>query len=84
MTDAPATHVRFTWQPDDSDAPETLTAYMTRAHAAELRDLIADPAALGEAVMWIPTLLDSEPMGAPFRNRLFRVARITHVDIPED
>lgn len=73
------TLVRLTWQPDDSDA-ETMTADLPAARVSELQVLLADPATnFGEAAMWIPVRLDTEPRAAAFTKRLFRLARITAV-----
>jgi hypothetical protein len=73
------TLVRLTWQPDDSVA-ETMTADLPAARVGELQALLADPDTdFGEAAMWIPVRLDTEPPGAPFMKRLFRLSRITAV-----
>ncbi|MWA08813.1 DUF1653 domain-containing protein [Streptomyces sp. BA2] len=61
-----------------------MAADLPAARIRELQDLLADPTAdFGEAAMWIPVRLDTEPRNAPFAKRLFRLARITAV-ISED
>lgn len=75
------TTLRLTWQPGDSNTPETMTAAMSPARAAELQQLLADGTDFGETAMWIDVRLDSEPPHAPFMPRLFRLARITEIEV---
>ncbi|MEU7737859.1 hypothetical protein AB0B51_33160 [Streptomyces griseus] len=63
----------LTWQPDDTDQPETVTIDMPAHLVADLQHLIDARHDFGDAVAWIPTRDDA---GA-YIPRLFRLARIT-------
>ncbi|MDJ0342224.1 hypothetical protein QMK19_03360 [Streptomyces sp. H10-C2] len=68
---------RFTWQPDDTDGPETITVDLPTERIEEMRQLIGTPAwANSEAATWIPCRTGP---GAPVKKWLFRLARITAI-----
>ncbi|MGP3752181.1 hypothetical protein [Streptomyces sp. IBSNAI001] len=68
----------LTWQPDDTDQPETVTVDMPWARLVELRQLLAAGADFGDTVMWISTRNDD----GTYTPRLFRLARITATEEP--
>lgn len=63
----------LTWQPTDTDQPETVTIDMPAHWIADLQHLIDTKHDLGDAVAWIPV---RDTTGA-YTPRLFRLARIT-------
>jgi hypothetical protein len=69
---------RLTWQPDDTDQPETLTVDMPANRVSELQTLLAADAYFGDTVMWIPTRSED----GTYTPRLFRLARITAIEEP--
>ncbi|WP_405391090.1 hypothetical protein OG596_26480 [Streptomyces sp. NBC_01102] len=68
----------LTWQPNDTDQPETVTVDMPATRLSELQTLLAAGADFGDTVMWIPTRNDD----GTYTPRLFRLARITAAEEP--
>lgn len=67
----------LTWQPTDTDQPETVTVDMPADWIAELQRLIDAHHDFGDAVAWIPV---RDTTGA-YTPRLFRLARTTATEV---
>lgn len=69
---------RLTWQPSDTDSPETLTADIPDDLVHQMRELMGTTQwATSEAVAWLSCRSRDDQ---PFKRRLFRLARITALE----